>query len=97
MTVTATLAGGKQETFEGRVDQIPIEMQGSDQFQIKIRVDNRKVGGSWLLRPLQRVSIKVHLDRGFIKDQPVTNEGNGLLLNQPVPLQGKQGATPVRR
>ena len=97
VTVTATFAGGKQESFEGRVDQIPIEMQGSDQFQIKIRVDNRKVGGSWLLRPLQRVSIKVHLDRGFIKDQPVTNEAGGLLLNQPIPLQGQLQANPVKR
>ncbi|MEL7498073.1 MAG: HlyD family efflux transporter periplasmic adaptor subunit [Planctomycetota bacterium] len=74
VTVTLKMADGKTVTFEGRVEQVPLERQSSDQYAVKVRIKNRRanqdVNGSWLLRPLARVSMVIHLDRGFVDDMP---------------------------
>lgn len=73
VTVTLEMANGRKIDFEGKVEQIPLERQSSDQYAVKVRIKNRRAEkggkGSWLLRPLARVSMVIHLDRGFIGDE----------------------------
>ena len=66
VTVELNLPGDRKEVFQGRVDQIGVEMHSSDNFRIKVRVENRKVGDTWLLRPLGQVKILVHLDKDVV-------------------------------
>lgn len=73
VTVTLELANNQVETFEGKVDYIPLERQGSDQYAVKVRIQNRRAtanSDSWLLRPLARVRMTIHLDRGVINEAP---------------------------
>ena len=81
VTVSLEMADGKTETFEGKVDYIPLERQGSDQYAVKVRLKNRRAStdnDSWLLRPLARVKMTVHLDRGTIKEPMVGSTQNAV-------------------
>lgn len=70
VTVELRMARGETEVFTGRIEQIPLENQSSDQYAVKVRVKNRRAGPnkSWILRPLAQVKMTIHLDRGFIND-----------------------------
>ena len=68
VTVTLQTANG-QETFEGKIDQVSLEYITASQYQVKIKVQNRKDGNSWMLRPFSSVSMVIHMDRDPISDE----------------------------
>ena len=65
VTVTLQTANGK-ETFEGKIDQVSLEYVSAEEYQVKIKVQNRREGNSWLLRPFSQVSMVIHMDRNAI-------------------------------
>ena len=68
VTVTLQTADGT-ETFEGKIDQVSLEMVSAKEYQVKIKVQNRKDGNSWMLRPFSSVSMVIHLDRDPVSDE----------------------------
>ena len=68
VTVTLQTANGK-ETFEGKIDQVSLENVSAEEYQVKIKVQNRKDGNSWMLRPFSSVSMVIHMDREPISDK----------------------------
>ena len=68
VTVTLQTANGT-ETFEGKIDQVSLEMVSAQEYQVKIKVQNRKDGNSWMLRPFSSVSMVIHMDRDPISDE----------------------------
>ena len=80
VTVTLKTANG-EETFEGKIDQVSLEYVSAEEYQVKIKVQNRREGNSWMLRPFSQVSMVIHMDRGPI------NGGNPVLpLQAQLPL-----------
>ena len=65
VTVTLQTANGK-ETFEGKIDQVSLENVSAEEYQVKIKVQNRREGNSWMLRPFSQVSMVIHMDRNPI-------------------------------
>ncbi|MEI6240615.1 MAG: HlyD family efflux transporter periplasmic adaptor subunit [Planctomycetia bacterium] len=62
VTVAVTLAGGRRETFTGRiVFTSPLVESGGD-YRVFAEVENRQAPGSqqWLLRPGQTASMTIH-------------------------------------
>ena len=79
VTVTLQTANGSKETFEGKIDQVSLEMVSAEEYQVKIKVQNRKDGNSWMLRPFSSVSMVIHMDR-----DPIADEGS---INRPQQAQ----------
>ena len=80
VTVTLKTANG-EETFEGKIDQVSLEYVSAEEYQVKIKVQNRREGNSWMLRPFSQVSMVIHMDRAPI------NGGNPVLpLQAQLPL-----------
>jgi len=67
VTVTLKTANG-EETFEGKIDQVSLEFVSAEEYQVKIKVQNRRDGNSWMLRPFSQVSMVIHMDRAPIAD-----------------------------
>jgi len=67
VTVTLKTANG-EETFEGKIDQVSLEYVSAEEYQVKIKVQNRREGNSWMLRPFSQVSMVIHMDRAPIAD-----------------------------
>ena len=65
VTVTLKTANG-EETFEGKIDQVSLEYVSAEEYQVKIKVQNRREGNSWMLRPFSQVSMVIHMDRAPI-------------------------------
>ena len=65
VTVTLKTANG-EETFEGKIDQVSLENVSAEEYQVKIKVQNRREGNSWMLRPFSQVSMVIHMDRAPI-------------------------------
>ena len=72
VTVTLQTANGK-ETFEGKIDQVSLEMVSAEEYQVKIKVQNRQDGSSWMLRPFSSVSMVIHMDRDPIPNKTSTS------------------------
>ena len=68
VTVTLQTANGSKETFEGKIDQVSLEYVSAEEYQVKIKVQNRKDVNSWMLRPFSSVSMVIHMDRDPISD-----------------------------
>ena len=68
VTVTLQTADGTEE-FEGKIDQVSLEMVSAEDYQVKVKVQNRKDGNSWMLRPFSSVSMVIHMDRDPIADE----------------------------
>ena len=68
VTVTLQTANG-EEKFEGKIDQVSLENKTARAYQVKIKVENRKDGSSWMLRPFSSVSMVIHMDREPISDE----------------------------
>ena len=68
VTVTLQTADGTEE-FEGKIDQVSLEMVSAEDYQVKVKVQNRKDGNSWMLRPFSSVSMVIHMDRDPISDE----------------------------
>lgn len=62
VTVEAKLAGGKAETFRGRIFNVKPRME-SGNYRVVAEVDNRQADGEWLLRAGQFVTMTVHSTR----------------------------------
>lgn len=65
VTVAVTLAGGRRETFEGKiVFTSPLVESGGD-YRVFAEVENRQAPGSrqWLLRPGQTATMTIHKER----------------------------------
>jgi len=62
VTVEARLAGGKAETFRGRIFNVKPRME-SGNYRVVAEVDNRQAAGEWLLRAGQFVTMTVHSTR----------------------------------
>ena len=77
VTVTLKTANGQEETFEGKIDQVSLEYVSAEEYQVKIKVQNRRVGNSWLLRPFSQVSMVIHMDRA-----PISGETSGGQIHQ---------------
>ena len=67
VTVTLRTASGEQE-FKGKIDQVSLENVSAEEYQVKIKVQNRRQGNAWLLRPFSQVSMVIHMDRPIVKD-----------------------------
>ena len=65
VTVTLKTASG-EEMFEGKIDQVSLEYVSAEEYQVKIKVQNRREGNSWMLRPFSQVSMVIHMDRAPI-------------------------------
>ena len=59
VTVEARLAGGKQETFQGRIFNVRPRME-SGNYRVVAEVENRQADGEWLLRAGQFVTMTIH-------------------------------------
>ena len=68
VTVTLQTADG-EEKFDGKIDQVSLEMVSAQEYQVKVKVQNRKDGNSWMLRPFSSVSMVIHMDRDPISDE----------------------------
>jgi len=68
VTITLQTANGEEQTFEGKIDQVSLEMVSAEEYQVKVKVQNRKDGNSWMLRPFSSVSMVIHMDREPIPD-----------------------------
>lgn len=73
VTVTLQTANGEKQTFEGKIDQVSLEMVSAEEYQVKIKVQNRQDGNSWMLRPFSSVSVVIHMDRDPISDGAAVN------------------------
>lgn len=62
VTVTLKLARGETAEFQGKIVNVALERQGSDQILVNAEVDNRPIGGHWVLQPNCTVSMAIHLD-----------------------------------
>lgn len=67
VTVTLQTASGAEE-FKGKIDQVSLENVSAEEYQVKIKVQNRRQGNAWLLRPFSQVSMVIHMDRPIVKD-----------------------------
>jgi biotin carboxyl carrier protein len=61
VTVSLKTSKGVEE-FEGKIDQVSLEFVSGDEYQVKVKIENRRDGNSWLLRPFSQVSMVIHLD-----------------------------------
>lgn len=62
VTITVKLARNQTTTFAGRITNVGLERQGLTRYMVKAEVQNRPVGGHWVLQPLGEVTMKIHLD-----------------------------------
>ena len=62
VTVTVILGDGKEETFEGRIVEVGLEVEREREFQVIAEVTNRLENDDWLLRPgmSARMQILLH-------------------------------------
>jgi multidrug efflux pump subunit AcrA (membrane-fusion protein) len=67
VTVTLQTASGPQD-FKGKIDQVSLENVSAEEYQVKIKVQNRRQGNAWLLRPFSQVSMVIHMDQPVAKD-----------------------------
>ena len=79
VTVTLQTANGK-ETFEGKIDQVSLEYVSAEEYQVKIKVQNRREGNSWLLRPFSQVSMVIHMDRNAITNEASASQAQQFQL-----------------
>ena len=80
VTVTLKTANGEQ-SFEGKIDQVSLENVSAEEYQVKIKVQNRREGNSWMLRPFSQVSMVIHMDRA-----PITGGNSVSALQAQLPL-----------
>jgi len=59
VTVEARLAGGRQESFSGRIFNVKPRME-SGNYRVVAEVENRQAEGEWLLRAGQFVTMTIH-------------------------------------
>ncbi len=62
VTITATLAHNETVTFEGKITNVSLEAQGLTRYLVKAEVENRPDGDHWVLHPMSRVDMRIHLD-----------------------------------
>lgn len=67
VTVTLQTASGPQD-FKGKIDQVSLEYVSAEEYQVKVKVQNRRQGNAWLLRPFSQVSMVIHMDRPIAKE-----------------------------
>jgi len=61
--VTVSLKTSKGiEEFKGTIDQVSLEFVSGEEYQVKVKIENRRDGNSWLLRPFSQVSMVIHLN-----------------------------------
>jgi hypothetical protein len=63
VTVKLNLARNETTTFEGRIVNVSLERQGSDQIWVRAEVENRPIKGHWVLQPNSTVDMTVHVDQ----------------------------------
>jgi multidrug resistance efflux pump len=69
VTVESRLAGGKTETFKGRIFNVKPRME-SGNYRVVAEVDNRQSTGEWLLRAGQFVTMTIHSTRSPLPPAP---------------------------
>jgi multidrug efflux pump subunit AcrA (membrane-fusion protein) len=69
VTVESRLAGGKTETFKGRIFNVKPRME-SGSYRVVAEVDNRQFAGEWLLRCGQFVTMTIHSTRSPLPPAP---------------------------
>jgi macrolide-specific efflux system membrane fusion protein len=60
VTVTVTLAHGRQEKFQGKVIFVNPTVEAGGEFRVRVEVLNRKENDFWLLRPGQTAEMTIH-------------------------------------
>ncbi len=78
--ITLELAHGKSETFKGKIVHVGLEREGATQYLVKAEVENRPIGGHWVLQPGSTATMKIDLKgkapvsaAGVQKSTPVRN------------------------
>jgi multidrug efflux pump subunit AcrA (membrane-fusion protein) len=61
VTVSVTLAHGRQEDFQGIVKFVSPSVEAGNEFRVRVEVLNRKENDFWLLRPGLTADITIHL------------------------------------
>lgn len=63
VTVSVSLPRGQREDFAGSIYHVDPRVVGGDSYQVWAEIENRTVGGHWLLRPGHEVMMTIHLDQ----------------------------------
>lgn len=61
VTVTVSLAGGRQETFQGSVIFVDPQVEPGGEYRVRVVVYNRKENDDWLLLPGLNAEMTIHL------------------------------------
>lgn len=69
VTVKAELDRGRVVTLEGGIVFTGSEILHGGEYKVRAEVENRKVGGHWLLQPGLRAEMTIHLDQPQIAKQ----------------------------
>ena len=73
VTVTLTMARDQQETFKGRIIFVALEKNTSKFYSVRAEVENKTIGGRWLLLAGEEVSMRIHLDGNSVSQASGTN------------------------
>ncbi len=61
-TVTIHLAGGRKENVTGRISFVSAKTNAiSLEYAVRIKIDNFKENGGWVLNPGQKATLQIHL------------------------------------
>jgi hypothetical protein len=61
VTVTLQLARGEEAQFKGKIVHVGLERQHSDKLMVKAEIENRPIGGHWVLQPNSSVVMTIHV------------------------------------
>ncbi len=61
VTVTLQLARGEEAQFKGKIVYVGLERQHSDKLMVKAEIENRPIGGHWVLQPNSTVEMTIHV------------------------------------
>lgn len=75
ITITARTPGASDYVIKGKVEFVDSVITVSDDFKVWLEVDNKEVGGFWILRPGQYVDVAIDFDTAAATPEklPVVN------------------------
>ncbi len=62
VTITLKLARGESTDFEGKIVNVGLERSSNVTYMVKAEVQNRPIGGHWVLQPECTVEMRIKLD-----------------------------------